>query len=87
MKHFSYLLRCLPLVQRGQFQKQGVGTNNIVWAFHSESEEELLTLIPSYSKGTLKWSTLKELGAGWWMRNFTLMKTCVEKVCLAIYFK
>lgn len=86
MKHFSYLLRCLPLVQRGQFQKQGVGMNNIVWAFHSESEEELLTLIPSYSKGTLRWSTLKELGAGWWMRNFTLMKTCVEKVCFSVFF-
>ncbi|XP_065333652.1 dmX-like protein 2 isoform X2 [Cloeon dipterum] len=85
MKHFSYLLKCLPLTQRAQFQKQGVGTNNIVWAFHSESEEELLTLIPSYSKSTLRWSTLKELGAGWWIRNYTTLKTCIEKVAKAAF--
>lgn len=85
MKHFSYLLRCLPLVQRTQFQKQGVGTANIVWAFHSESEEELLNLIPSYSKGNIKWSTLKELGVGWWLRNQTLLRTCVEKLAKAAF--
>lgn len=80
MKHYNYLLRCLPFAQRGQFQKQGVGTNNLVWAFHSESEEELLGLIPSYAKSSPKWSILKELGVGWWLRNHTLLKVCVEKV-------
>lgn len=85
MKHFSYLLRCLPLAQRTQFQKQGVGTSNIVWAFHSESEEELLNLIPSYAKGQIKWSQLKELGVGWWLRNQTLLKTCVEKLAKAAF--
>ena len=82
MKHYNYLLRCLPIAQRAQFQRQGVGTNNLVWAFHSESEEELLNLIPSYAKGNPKWSILKELGVGWWLRNHTLLKTCVEKVSL-----
>lgn len=85
MKHFSYLLRCLPLVQRTQFQKQGVGTSNIVWAFHSESEEELLNLIPNYAKGQVKWSQLKELGVGWWLRNHTLLKNCVEKLAKAAF--
>ncbi|CRK90097.1 CLUMA_CG003815, isoform A [Clunio marinus] len=85
MKHFSYLLRCLPLAQRTQFQKQGVGTSNIVWAFHSESEEELLNLIPNYSKGQVKWSQLKELGVGWWLRNQTLLRTCVEKLAKAAF--
>ena len=85
MKHFSYLLRCLPLAQRTQFQKQGVGTLNIVWAFHSESEEELLNLIPNYTKGQIKWSTLRELGAGWWIRNQTLLKSCVEKLAKAAF--
>lgn len=85
MKHYSYLLRCLPLAQRTQFQKQGVGTSNIVWAFHSESEEELLNLIPSYVKGQAKWSTLKELGVGWWLRSTTLLKQCVEKLAKAAY--
>lgn len=85
MKHFSYLLRCLPLVQRNQFQKQGVGTSNIVWAFHSESEEELLNLIPNYSKGQIKWATLKELGVGWWLRSSILLKQCIEKLAKAAY--
>lgn len=85
MKHFNYLLRCLPIVQRAQFQRQGVGTNNLVWAFHSESEEELLALIPSYAKGSPRWATLKELGVGWWLRNHTLLKTCIEKVAKASY--
>lgn len=85
MKHFSYLLRCLPLVQRNQFQRQGVATSNVVWAFHSESEEEILNLIPSYAKNQAKWSTLKELGVGWWLRNNTLLKNCVERLAKAAY--
>lgn len=85
MKHFSYLLRCLPLRERNQIQRQGVATSNIVWAFHSESEEELLNMIPSYAKGQAKWSTLKELGVGWWLRSPTLLKTCVERLAKAAY--
>ncbi|XP_047120921.1 dmX-like protein 2 [Schistocerca piceifrons] len=85
MKHYNYLLRCLPFAQRAQFQRQGVGTNNLVWAFHSESEEELLNLIPSYAKGSPKWSVLKELGVGWWLRNHTVLKICIEKIAKAAY--
>nr|CAD7261949.1 unnamed protein product [Timema shepardi] len=85
MKHYNYLLRCLPIAQRTHFQRQGMGTNNVVWAFHSESEEELLGLIPSYAKGSPKWAVLKELGVGWWLRNHTMLKTCIEKVAKASY--
>lgn len=85
MKHYNYLIRCLPLVQRAQFQKQGVSTNNLVWAFHSESEEELLNLIPSYAKGQPKWSILKELGVGWWLTSNTVLKRCIEKVAKAAF--
>ncbi|KAL6428109.1 hypothetical protein ACFW04_008468 [Cataglyphis niger] len=85
MKHYNYLIRCLPLVQRAQFQKQGVSSNNLVWAFHSESEEELLGLIPSYAKGQPKWSVLKELGVGWWIRSNTVLKKCVDKIAKAAF--
>lgn len=85
MKHYTYLLRCLPLNQRCIFQKQGVGTSNIVWAFHSDNEEDLLNLIPSYTKGILKWSILRELGVGYWLRNITILKTCVEKLAKCAY--
>ncbi|XP_077255779.1 rabconnectin-3 alpha isoform X4 [Temnothorax americanus] len=85
MKHYNYLIRCLPLAQRAQFQKQGVASNNLVWAFHSESEEELLGLIPSYAKGQPKWSVLKELGVGWWIRSNTVLKKCIDKIAKAAF--
>lgn len=85
MKHYSYLLRCLPLAQRAQFQKNGVGTNNLAWAYHSESQEELLNLIPSYAKGEPTWFLLRELGVGWWVRNITLLKQCVQVLAKAAY--
>ncbi|XP_066592575.1 dmX-like protein 2 [Prorops nasuta] len=85
MKHYNYLIRCLPLAQRAQFQKQGVSTNNLVWAFHSESEDELLQLIPSYAKGQPKWSVLKELGVGWWIRSNIVLRRCVEKIAKAAF--
>lgn len=85
MKHYNYLLRCLPISQRQSFQKQGVGTANIVWAFHSESEEELLNLIPSYAKGQPKWHVLKELGVGWWLRNNNILRQCIERLAKASF--
>ncbi|CAL1683436.1 unnamed protein product [Lasius platythorax] len=85
MKHYNYLIRCLPLAQRAQFQKQGIASNNLVWAFHSESEEELLGLIPSYAKSQPKWSVLKELGVGWWIKSSTVLKKCVEKIAKAAF--
>lgn len=85
MKHYTYLLRCLPLNQRAQFQKNGIGTSNIVWAFHSESKDELLNLIPSYTKGELKWSTLKDLGVGYWLTNINILRQCIEKLAKSSY--
>ncbi|CAH1131144.1 unnamed protein product [Ceutorhynchus assimilis] len=85
MKHYSYLLRCLPLAQRSQFQKNGVGSNNLAWAFHSESQEELLNLIPSYAKGAPTWTQLRELGAGWWIRNLALLRQSVQVLAKAAY--
>ncbi|XP_060840547.1 dmX-like protein 2 isoform X2 [Rhopalosiphum padi] len=85
MKHYNYLLRCLGVAQRTQFQKRGMCSADIAWAFHSESEEELLQLTPSYVRGTPRWSALKELGVGWWLRNQTLLRTCIEKIAKAAY--
>ncbi|KAG5878732.1 hypothetical protein JTB14_000166 [Gonioctena quinquepunctata] len=85
MKHYGYLLRCLPIAQRTQFQKQGVGNNNLAWAFHSESQEELLNLIPSYAKAEPTWPQLRELGVGWWIRNLNLLKQCVQVLAKAAF--
>ena len=40
-------MRCLPIGQRASLQKSGIGSHNIVWAFHSESQDELLDFIPA----------------------------------------
>ncbi|KAL7295893.1 hypothetical protein TKK_0010937 [Trichogramma kaykai] len=85
MKHYNYLIRCLPLSQRAQFQQQGVSTSNLVWAFHSENEEELMGLIPSYARDKPKWSVLKELGVGWWITNLAVLKRCIEKIAKAAF--
>ncbi|XP_060804377.1 dmX-like protein 2 isoform X1 [Amyelois transitella] len=86
MKHYGYLLRCLPLAQRAALQRSGVGTCNLVWAFHSETHDQLLQLIPGYAKGQPKWTTMRELGVGWWVRG-DLLKTCVEKLARAAYMQ
>jgi hypothetical protein len=62
-----------------------MATSTIVWAFHSESEEEMLQAIPSYSRGDIKWSELREIGAGWWLRNNTTLRVCMEKVLFNIF--
>ena len=86
MKHFTYLQRCLPMKQRAQLQKQGLGSENIIWAFHSVSEE-LLDMIPSVSKGTPSWIELRELGVGWWVTNNGTLKRLMEKVAKAAFKK
>ncbi|XP_049871334.1 dmX-like protein 2 isoform X2 [Pectinophora gossypiella] len=86
MKHYGYLLRCLPLAQRANLQRTGVGTCNLVWAYHSETHEQLLALIPGYAKGQPKWNTMRELGVGWWIRG-DLLRTCMEKLARSSYMQ
>lgn len=81
MRHYTYLLRCLPLGQRAQLQNLGLGSHSLVWAFHSETQEELLQLVPCMQKGNLKWSELRELGVGWWVRSNAVLRRMIEKVC------
>jgi RAVE protein 1 C terminal len=52
----------------------------LIRAYHSESEEELLIMIPSVSKGTPAWPELRELGVAWWVKNDnTLRHQCYKK--------
>lgn len=62
-----------------------MGTNNLAWAYHSESQEELLNLIPSYAKGEPTWPMLRELGIGWWIRNLNLLNLCIKVLAKAAY--
>ena len=51
MKQYTHLQKCLPMAQRKSLQKQGLSSSNLIWGYHSESEEELLGMIPSVAKG------------------------------------
>lgn len=50
-RHHSYLFRCLPPTQRVALKKQGISSSLLAWAFHSESQDELLQLLPVFNKG------------------------------------
>jgi hypothetical protein len=83
LRQHSYLLCCLPLLQRKQLQRQGLGSQHLVWAFHSETQDELVQLLPCVQKKAPKWSELKELGVGWWIRNNVLLRKLAEQLAKA----
>lgn len=85
MRQHIYLLRCLPLVQRKTLQKQGLGSHDLIWAFHSETQEELMQLIPSIQRGNPGWQELRELGVGWWIRNNAILRKLIEKLAKAAF--
>lgn len=85
MRQHTYLLCCLPFAHRKLLQKQGLSSSNIVWAFHSETQDELVQLLPSVAKSAPKWSELKELGAGWWIRNNFTLKRLIEQTAKATF--
>ncbi|XP_074651608.1 dmX-like protein 2 [Tubulanus polymorphus] len=80
MHHYIYLMSTLPHSQRIQLQRYGMSSANIVWAFHSEAQEELLSIVPGFSKGEPVWNELKQFGIGWWVTNINVLRRCIEKV-------
>ena len=87
MKNHCYLKRCLPMGQRASLAKAGLNTSNIIWGFQSESEEELVSFVPSVQKGNPTWTELKELGVVWWVRSNTVLRKLVEKLAKAAFQK
>ncbi|XP_041465630.1 LOW QUALITY PROTEIN: dmX-like protein 2 [Lytechinus variegatus] len=80
MRFHICLTKSLPRHQQVQLKHQGIGSCHFAWAFHSEAEEELLSLIPGIQKGTPTWTELRSVGVGWWVRNNTTLRRCIEKV-------
>lgn len=85
MGQYVYLTRCLPMKQRNELQASGIGNHNIVWAFHSDSQEELISLIPCVSRNKPEWSELREYGLGWWVKKLEVLKKLIEKVAQSAY--
>jgi len=79
-RHHVYLLNTLPLRQRAQMQQLGLSPAYYVWAFHSESQDELLNSLPTMQKGAPTWAEMRQFGVGWWLRNINSLQRCAEKV-------
>ncbi|KFO21425.1 DmX-like protein 2 [Fukomys damarensis] len=85
MRLHTCLLTSLPPLYRVQLLHQGVSTCHFAWAFHSEAEEELINMIPSIQRGDPQWSELRAMGIGWWVRNISTLRRCIEKVAKASF--
>uniref|UniRef100_A0A7E4VLC2 WD_REPEATS_REGION domain-containing protein n=1 Tax=Panagrellus redivivus TaxID=6233 RepID=A0A7E4VLC2_PANRE len=85
MKQHEYLLRCLPIHQRQQLKTKGLSTAHIIWAFHSDTETELLNAIPCCQRGQETWEELRSVGAAWWLKNTSTLKLCVEKMAKSAF--
>ncbi|XP_009985771.1 PREDICTED: dmX-like protein 2 isoform X3 [Tauraco erythrolophus] len=85
MRLHTCLLTSLPPLYRVQLLHQGLSTCHFAWAFHSEAEEELINMIPAIQKGDPQWSELRAMGIGWWVRNISTLRRCIEKVAKAAF--
>uniref|UniRef100_A0A1I8AB21 Rav1p_C domain-containing protein n=1 Tax=Steinernema glaseri TaxID=37863 RepID=A0A1I8AB21_9BILA len=56
---------------------------HIIWALHSDAENELFNAIPCIQKSQPTWAELRNLGVLWWLKNSQALKTCVEKLAKA----
>ncbi|CAH8559081.1 unnamed protein product [Schistosoma turkestanicum] len=93
---YSYLSRTLPPARRSQLLSSGLSNSSLVWAYHSDSEEELLSQLPIASNqlgsggggsevggadsSELNWADFKRYGCGWWIRSESLLIRCAEKM-------
>uniref|UniRef100_A0A5K4ELX7 Rabconnectin-related n=1 Tax=Schistosoma mansoni TaxID=6183 RepID=A0A5K4ELX7_SCHMA len=89
---YSYLSKTLPPARRSQLLSSGLTNSSLVWAYHSDSQEELLSQLPIVSNqlsggevsGTdsleLNWADFKRYGCGWWIRSESLLIRCAEKM-------
>lgn len=85
MRQYVYLTKCLPLNQRGELRSAGIGIGNFVWAFHSETQDELIGLIPCVQRNKPEWSELREFGVGWWVKKLEVLRKLIEKVAQSAY--
>ena len=85
MKQHEYLMKCLPLKQRQLMKAKGLSTAHIIWAFHSDTETELLNAIPGCQKGQETWEELKSFGVAWWLKNMNTLRGCVERMAKSAF--
>ena len=68
---FAYLSRSLP-----RHRPEGLPPRDMVFAFHSETQESLLDIILE----KVEWPLLKALGVAYWVRNAQTLRGIAEKL-------
>ncbi|XP_059145859.1 dmX-like protein 2 isoform X3 [Physella acuta] len=87
IRQYQCLVKTLPPIQRVPLLEKGIRTFHLVWAFHSESIQELLSAIPCVKAEEPVWEELKLYGIGWWLNNITQLKTLMVKVANTAFKK
>ncbi|CAL1529694.1 unnamed protein product [Lymnaea stagnalis] len=87
IRQYQCLVKTLPPIQRVSLLESGIRTFHLVWAFHSESTQELLSAIPCVKADEPVWEELKLYGIGWWLNNMTQLKTIMIKVANTAFKK
>uniref|UniRef100_A0A1I8FCF9 Rav1p_C domain-containing protein n=1 Tax=Macrostomum lignano TaxID=282301 RepID=A0A1I8FCF9_9PLAT len=72
LQHHTYLLRTLPPSQRAELAQNGIAAGNLVWAFHSEAQEELLSRDEAVRLRLV-------------VRNDSLLRRCAERAAKAAF--
>ncbi|GMR60970.1 hypothetical protein PMAYCL1PPCAC_31165, partial [Pristionchus mayeri] len=85
MKQHEYLLLCLPIKQRQQLRIKGLSSAHVIWATHSDTENELLNAVPAMQKPNFSWDDLRGIGAAWWLKNQASLRICVEKLAKSAF--
>ena len=79
VQRYVYLSRSVN-PQNQTTLKQIISSASYAWAFHSESQEDLLAMLPCMVKNKPIWSELQLFGVGWWIRNKSIIVRLFEKV-------
>uniref|UniRef100_A0A0K0F2N9 DmX-like protein 1 (inferred by orthology to a human protein) n=1 Tax=Strongyloides venezuelensis TaxID=75913 RepID=A0A0K0F2N9_STRVS len=87
LKQHCFMLNGQSKLNKELLKKKGLSTAIMAWAFHSESESELLTEVLSHQGPQYTWNDLKSFGVGWWAKNPANLKICFEKLAQQAYQK
>lgn len=82
VQRYIYLARMVipSNIQGTTSLKHIITSASYAWAFHSDSQEDLLNMIPCMAKNKPVWSELQLFGVGWWIRNKSLITKLFERV-------
>ncbi|ESK98022.1 wd repeat protein [Moniliophthora roreri MCA 2997] len=68
------------MVPRGSVRRERLRYRDMIWGFHSESQDLLLNASAAACNGKMCWSDARALGLALWLTSIDLMKTQFEAI-------